>query len=489
MTYNQLIAILKARWRTIAATVGALLALAIAINVFLPPKYTATASVLINVNSPDPVDGTVGAANVAMGSSYMSTQIDIINSEQVARRVVEALKLDQSPMLKAQWTDETEGRGNFTAWAAKVIQRRLDVRPSKDSNIVNINYSSPDPKFSEVMANTFASIYIQTSVDLKTDPAKQYNKFFDARAKELKQQLEAAQTKLSSFELEHGIVASDERLDVETAKLNNLAATLIQAQGFSAESKSRQNAAATSSDQIQDVLQNPVIGALKTDLSRQEARLNELSAKLGDAHPELTQLRANIAETKRKIDQEVARVSGGTRVTNVINRAREGEIAAAYEAQRQKLLKLKQERDTAAVLMKDVEAAQRAYDVIQGRLTQTTLSSQTTQTNVNLLTPAVEPDQPSSPMVIVNIVAALLLGSILGCGAAVITERRDPRVRIDEDITHDLGLKLVGAMESSSASKSNRGWFRKSGVAGNSIADRLMAPTQNSSSTKALASK
>ena len=473
MTYDQLIQILKARWLTIASWVGALLIIAIAINVILPNKYMATASVLINVNTPDPVEGY--AAPMAMGTSYMSTQIDIINSEQVARRVVRMMRLDQSTALREQWQNATEGRGNFEAWAARALKGSLDVRPSKDSNLVNINFSSVDPNFSPLMANAFANVYIQTSIDLKTAPAKQYNSFFDARAKELKQQLEAAQTRLSGFQNERGMIASDERLDVETSRLNNLAATLVQAEGFSAESNSRQSAANKNSEQLQEVLGNPVIGALKTDLSRQEARLHEMGAKLGDAHPELAQLRANIAETRNRLAQETARVSGGARVNNVINKAREGEIATAFEAQRQKLLSLKQGRDTAAILIKDVEAAQRAYDAIQARLSQANLNSQINQTNVSLLTPAVEPDRPSSPTPVLNVAAAIVLGTLLGCGAAVFRERANPRIRTTSDITHDLQLNLLGLMPDASQSGKTSRWLpHKKEASG--MEHRLLAP-------------
>lgn len=475
MTYNQFVEILKARWRSVAAWVFALMAIAIAINILLPKKYTATATVLINMNSADPVDGLGAIINPALGAGYMSTQIDILNSEQVARRVVRILRLDQAPALREQWQDDTDGRGNFEAWAAKTIQKRLDVRLSKDSNVVTVNYSSPDPKFSEAMANAFANVYIQTTIDLKTAPAKQYNAFFDARTKELKQQLEIAQTRLSDFERERGIVGSDERLDVETNRLNSLALNLTQAQGLTAESKSRQNAAKSSSDQLQDVLNNPVVSALKTDLSRQEARLNELSSKLGDAHPELAQIRANIAETKKKIEQETAQVSGGTRVTNVINNAREREIATTYEAQRQKLLRLKQDRDTAAILVKDVEAAQRAYDAVQARLSQVSLTSQATLNNISLLTPAVEPDSPSSPMPVLNIFASLLLGTLLGSGWAVLREQNDARLRTEQDITQSLSLVLLGSMPDGIAAKrSQHGWFSRKTLSGELVANRLI---------------
>jgi succinoglycan biosynthesis transport protein ExoP len=202
---------------------------------------------------------------------------------------------------------------------------------------------------------------------------------------------------------------------------------------------------------------------------------------LGDAHPELAQVRASIAETRRRIDQEVVRVSGGSRVSNNINRSRESEIRNAYEAQRQKLLLLKQDRDTAAVIIKDVEAAQRAYDTIQARLTQSSLSSQANQTNVSLLTPAVEPDKPSSPAVLLNMVAAVVLGGLLGCGAAVWRERGDPRVRTLQDLTIDMNLPVLGSMQDTKAASKVRSWLKsKKAKAPGAMANRLLVPPKRS---------
>ncbi|MES2090191.1 MAG: chain length determinant protein EpsF [Pseudomonadota bacterium] len=458
MTFSQLLTILKARWKTIAAFVGVFLLLALTLNLVLPKKYTATATLVVNVTTPDLIDGygPLGAAGAAGG--YMSTQMDIINSEQVARRVVRAMRLDQNAGFREQWRETTDGKGNFESWAARFLQKNLDARPTRDSNVVNINYASVDPTFSEVLANAFANAYIETSIELKTAPAKQYNSFFDARAKQLKEAVEQAQAKLSNFQTAKGMIGSDERLDVETARLNGLAANLIAMQGQSADTSSRQAASLRNPDQVQDVLGNGVISALKTDMSRQEARLTEISAKLGDAHPEVVQLRANISEVKRKIDQETARVTGGVRVNNTISKAREAEVATAYEAQRQKLLKLKEDRDTAAVLIKDVEAAQRAYDTILARLSQASLTSLSNQTNVAMLTAAVEPDTSSSPMYVLNVIIGTILGLLLGVGGAVVRELSDRCVRSLADISDVLGMPILGEMPDNAGATRSRKW-------------------------------
>ena len=250
--------------------------------------------------------------------------------------------------------------------------------------MLNVSYTSPDPKFSAALANAFVQAYIDTNLDLRVDPAKQYSSFFDSRAKELRESLEKAQSRLSTYQKEKGLVSTDERFDVENAKLNDLSTQLITMQALSAESTSRQQQAAISPNQLPDVINNPVVAGLRADLSRQEAQLQQLGTRLGDANPQVLELKANINELRSRYDAEVRRVSSSMGVNNNINKAREADVRAALEAQRTKVLKLKEQRDESQVLQRDLEAAQRAYDAVGARLTQTSLESQNNQTNISI---------------------------------------------------------------------------------------------------------
>src|SRR5205814_8796939 len=132
------------------------------------------------------------------------------------------------------------------------------------------------------LANAFSQAYIATTLELRTDPARQFTSFFGAQSKDARETLERAQSKLSSFQREKGIIASDERIDVETARLNELSSQLVQLQAISSESGSRQvQAQGASGDRLQEVLGNPLIASLKADLTRNEARLQELNSKYG----------------------------------------------------------------------------------------------------------------------------------------------------------------------------------------------------------------
>jgi uncharacterized protein involved in exopolysaccharide biosynthesis len=140
-------------------------------------------------------------------------------------------------------------------------------------------------------------------------------------------------------------------------------------------------------------------------------------------------------------------------VTATINRQREAELRVSLEAQRAKVLKLKAVRDEGSVLQRDVESAQRSYEAVLARLNQTSLESQTTQSNVNVLTEASAPTAPSSPKVMANTLFSLALGIALAIGAALALEMLDRRVRVIDDLDATLGLPVLGTMPKPNAKR------------------------------------
>lgn len=469
MTFGQFLAILRARWWVVVLVLGLTLGTTLVVSVLLPKQYTSTASVVVDFK-PDPITAAVYGGMPS--PAVMATQVDIIGSERVALRVVRSLKLAESPQVRQQWQQETNGEGSIEQWLVRLVQKSLDVQPSRESSVIAVSYKAPDPRFAAGMANAFVQAYIDTSLELRVNPARQYSGFFDQQVKELREALERAQTRLSTFQRENGIVASDERLDVENSRLNELSSQLVALQAVASESRSRQaQANSAAGERMQEVLNNPVIGALKADISRGEARLKELNSRLGDNHPQVVEIRANLTELRSRMEAETRRVTGGVGVTNTINSQREAEVRAALDAQRTKVLRMKAVRDEGLVIQRDVENAQRSYDAVQARLAQTSLESQTTQSNVNVLTQASAPVQPSSPIVWLNALLGLFLGLLLAVGVALGLEMADRRVRTPEDVGLALGLPVIGAMPRPGAKRWGGAAARPS-----AMQQRLMGP-------------
>ena len=411
----------------------------LAVSLLLPKQYTATASVVIDVK-PDPVSAMMYAG--VASPAFMATQVDIIRSDRVAYRVVRNLKLTDSPQVRQQWLDETGGEGNIEVWLADTFSKKLDVQPSRESNVINVSYTAPDPRFAAGLANAFVQAYIDTSLELRVDPAKQYSSFFDKQGKEARDTLEKAQSQAQRIPTREG-----HHRHRRTARRGNRAPerTVVAIGHDPGRRRGVEQPAGAGAgalgDQMQEVLNNPVINSLKAQMSSQEAHLQELSARYGSAHPQVVELKANIAELQVKIAEETQRVTGGVGVTGTINRAREAQVRASLAAQRAKVLNLKQVRDEGMVLARDVENAQRIYDALMARSTQTSLESQTTQSNINVLTQAVPPLEPSSPRIVLNTLLSVFLGSLLALGTAFLLELMDRRVRNVDDVVAALACR------------------------------------------------
>jgi uncharacterized protein involved in exopolysaccharide biosynthesis len=278
------------------------------------------------------------------------------------------------------------------------------------------------------------------------DPARSSARWFDERVRQLRDDLEAAQTKLSSYQQQHQVLATDERVDVETSRLNELNAQLTAIQGQRAESASRQREALGQMGTSPDVLQNPVIQNLRSDVARADAKLKELGAQLGPNHPQFQRSRTELDALNAKLDSEMQRVASSVGANNSVNEQREAQSRAALDAQKKHVLDLRSQRDELAVLQKDLESAQKAYDVAAQRLSQTSLESQAQQTNIQVLSEALPPTQKSSPRTTLNLLVASFFGAILSVGAALAREFSDRRLRTADDAVREFGLPVLARL-------------------------------------------
>lgn len=466
MSLTQLLIVLRARWLTAVMVLVVVALMAAGITALLPKKYTASASVVLDVKSPDPIAGIVLPGMNA--SSYMATQADVLQSERVSLRAIELLKFESNPDNRAHWLEATGGVGDYRSFLSDGLLKDLVVRPSRESNVLTVSYTSEDPRLAAAVANAFVDAYVGTVVDLRTEPAKQYSSFFDDRAKANRETLEKMQAKLSAYQQQKGIVATDERLDIETQRLNELSSQLIALQAIANESAGRQ-AQTGNAGEMTEVLTNPLIATLKADLSRQEAKLQEISSRLGAQHPQVLELQASISELRGRVAAETRRVTGAVAVNNSVNQTRLAQVREALEEQRAKIMRLKGQRDEVAVLVRDVENAQKAYDAVATRVNQTAMESQTTQTNVSVLKRATQPVWPSSPRSLLNLAIALVLGTLLAVGTVVLRETFDQRLRTEEDILSHLKQPLLGVLpggaKSSNKSRTRLGLGHKGGMA------------------------
>lgn len=460
MTFDQFLRIVRARWILASAIFLTIVTVTLILSLLWPKSYSATASVMVDMR-PDPVSATSSSLG-ATPTSHIATQVDIIASKRVALHVLRLTGLDQSTEMRQRWAKETKERGSYQDWLATMLGKSLEIKPSRESNVIEIGYEGSNPSFAAALANAFARAYIESSTQLRVDPARQYADFFEERAKIARDKLQRAQLALSEAQKNTDILATDERMDVETMRLNELSQQVLALKALRIESANRSSQARMRPDQSAEVLNNAVVSSLKNQLSAQEANLNQLSERLGDNHPQLIEIKASIQSLRNKIAAETGRVTNSVASNDTINSSREAAATAAYDAQRAKLMRLKEERSQLSVLEREVDSAQRVYDAIQLRLSQTNLESNNSQSGVVLLSAAAEPLSPSSPKLLLNMALAIVLGALLALITVLGVELLDRRVRGPFDLVDALELPVIGVLPSTQSKYHPRlPWLKK----------------------------
>jgi chain length determinant protein EpsF len=432
MTPRQVLAVLAARWPWALAVLVLAVAASAAVSMTMLKRYTASATVMLDARTPDQV--TLGAPNSSLPGGYMATQIELISSERVGRAVIRDLALAEEPKLRQVWQEIDNGQGDFQAWLSEALAKGLTVRPAAVSNVLTISYVADSPEYAAKMANAYVKAYVDTSLDLRTERVRQFGGFFDARAKELKSDLERAQARLSDYQQKNGILVGDDKLNVEASRLAELNTQLLMAQTVAAEVAGRVRQAGRQTDQLQEVWKNPAVAALDAEVTREEVRLRELRSRLGENHPQLVEQDVRLAELKARLATEKGRAVSNVGFDTSASQNRVAQISAALESQRAKLLRMQAHREQYAVLQRDVERAQHDYDAMQQRVNVAGIESQNTHTNVTVLKTASRPLAPSSPDLLKNIGVSVLVGLLLGVGLVVGLEQLDRRLRTIDDL-------------------------------------------------------
>ena len=167
MDIQNFLLILWARRYVVLGALAATVLAALGVTLMLPDKYDATTALLITFR-----DQQAQTLPVQLSPSYMATQLDIIQSQNVALKVVDKLKLAEQPVARELWQASTDGQGSIRHWLADVLRKDLTLTPVPDSRVLNMTYRGTDPRFAATLVNAFADAYIETNLELSVDPAR-----------------------------------------------------------------------------------------------------------------------------------------------------------------------------------------------------------------------------------------------------------------------------------------------------------------------------
>ncbi|MDY6922256.1 MAG: chain length determinant protein EpsF [Pseudomonadota bacterium] len=446
LTVSGLIRILLARWWVVALCVLTFVVAVGSYTLLLPKTYRATTELLVDNQRQDPVSGQNLPSQRL--SSYMATQAEVIRSYNVTRKVIQQLELAQRADIQQRYQTATDGEGNFNAWLESFLSARLQVSNGSGNNVLTIAVQSTDPILAAELANGYADAYMETILELRTEPAKRISQWYDQQLAELRNRLRDAQQALSNAQQEHGIVAVDERLDLETQRLQELSTLLVKVQGQRLDNQSRQQPSGGDGSRLSTTaLNDPLIKELRAKLAAARAKLTELSTQVGQRHPQYRQAQQEVMTLEEQLDQNLELITGSLRSTTEQSKDFEQQVAAELAAQKQKVLQLNRTRDELSLLKQELDNAQSAYNAALDRASHTQLESRLALlSEVAVLNIAHPPSLPSSPRLGFNLVLAFCSGLLIGLGLALVWEWLDQRVRSGADVERRLGVPVLATI-------------------------------------------
>ncbi len=404
MNLRQFLLALRARFRVFAvALVTVVLAAALA-SLLVPKSYRATVSLLVDSGD----EQSMGEALRALGLpqehlSYLQTQADILSSPKVARRVVEQLKLAESPAALAVLGVRTSANPRIEDVLVDRLLHALKVETSQ-SSVIRATVSCADPLLAATIANSFATAYVGTMLELRVAPNREAAAWFDEQLKGLRGGLEDAQRKLR------------------------------------ADQDARQQRLAQHPEELAQVRDDAFIQQLRADLLHGEEKLRELSTQYGVNHPVYQRQVSENLELRGRLQAELRKAAASLTDPDGPPPPR--------ATSRQYAENPEQARTLETVLQHNAESAERAYDTALQRYFASQVDSRASRTNVAVLSPAAVPLTPYRPNIPLNLALALVTGLALGCALVAWMERQDARVRCAEDLTSAVQAPLLAVLSS-----------------------------------------
>ena len=474
-----ILAILQTRWRTVLLVWIAVLGLAVAYLATAKRIYTGSASILIDARARVPVgDPAAAMLNSSPDAILVESQVRLISSDSVLRRVAEAEHLVDNPEfappqpgLRARLMALVGFGGKANAAPEDPLERvtamltgRVSVKRSERTYIADIEARAYDPALAARLATAVANAYFADQQAARVESAVRDSDWVLAQVTEMQTALQAAETKAETYRSQHGIIDVNGKM-LNEQNLSEAATALVQARARVAEVRARYDqierviASGRSADTLPDALKSPAIDKLRSqyaDISRQQATLRQT---LGSRHPALLESDQQLRDVQRLIREELKRIEAG--VANEYQTAQAGVTALETEVQSLKTTTVSSNTDRLKLdeLQRDVDARRAVYDrFLRAR---DTVKEQASDVPIGrLIAPASVPTAPSSPKTVAVLALAGILGLLLGAGTALlahtlrgtrssIVPRRAPQPAVAEPAPLQVrAIPLIGTVPS-----------------------------------------
>jgi uncharacterized protein involved in exopolysaccharide biosynthesis len=456
MSLIQFLYILMARRWIVLGSFLTCLVVAVAVASVLPPRYTASARVLMDIIKPDPVTGLMVSGRDPR--SYIRTQLELIKDYRVATDVVDRLGWPNNPSVVAAWQAETGGVGDIRRWGAQRIINGTSAKTVSGALILEISYEAPTPEAARTIVGLLREAYIDASLRFTVDSAGRTAEWYREQTERALAALTAAETAKTRFEQENKIVMTAEG-EAETAKLASLQGSLLAARGSAT---TQQFAAA------QQGATSPVVDQLKIQVAMLGDQIEQAGNTLGTEHPNYKALVARKTLLENQLSREIASARAAGSMSSNVSRQSLAALEAEYNAQRDKVLAMKDTLNQLSQLQREVDLRREQYARAANRAAQLRMESNVSESSLVVLGDVIGSSSPSFPNWLQVIGLSSGFGLALGVALALFVELLARRVRGPEDLAFSSKapvLAVIADAQKSALRQAGRKWLTRRGMA------------------------
>ena len=318
----------RKKWTVLRPTILVAVATLVVVQ-FITPRYQAESRVFIesraNIYLRPDVDKDV---QNPVDDEAVTSQVQIILSRDLAREVINKLKLGEKPEFDSALNGVSPikavlgliGLGkdplNMTP-EERVLNSyydRLTVTPVEKSRVINIDFLSQDPQLAAQVANAIADAYLTRQRQAKEEQAKTAAQWLSGEIDTMRQKVEEAEAKVEAFRAKSNLLVGNNNTTLSAQTLGDVNAQLAAArsQKADAEAKAKMIREMLRSGQpieSSDILNSELIRRLAEQRVTLRAQLAEQSATLLDNHPRIIELKAQIADLNNQIRAEAETIA------------------------------------------------------------------------------------------------------------------------------------------------------------------------------------
>ncbi len=434
------------------------------------PVYRARGLVEIQTENPDvpTLQELFQAENIS--DAYLETQYRILESENLARRVIAQLKLSEtaefgfSPSHSMENKQDEASASQVFAVAGrssrpadidnevlKKFQDRLDIEPLKRSRLVDISFESNDPKLAAQTVNTLADTYIQQSLEVRWDASQKASDWLSQQLSGMKVQLEKSEDELQEYARNNGLLflETDKGTieNIVTQRLRELQEGLTKAQTDRYEKESLYNLLERGDfASLPGVIDNKLMQDLTERLAELERERARLSAIFYPDYPQVKEIQNQIDATQEVLSGERQRAAYA--ITNDYHAAAEREemLQRAFREQQAQANVIAEKSVQYNILKREADTNKQLYVDLLEKLKETGVSTSLKAANIRVVDPAYPPKKPVRPRILLNLPLALIFGLAFGIGGAFLQEHLDNTFKTAEEIERFLHLAVLASV-------------------------------------------